>query len=188
MTEHNTKDISAIEVALAARQFELEHFWRRALFFWGFIASAFIGLVNTYPTQPRLSIVVSCFGLMCSLSWTLVNRGSKYWYESWETKVKDNSDEDIKILFTKVEIPRKRGLWSAKRYSVSRLSIALSDFTFILWIGILGYQLFPIKNDELEWWALNDLSSIIVLCVTLVFMVLVLCCCWGKTPSSDTEC
>jgi hypothetical protein len=36
---------------------------------------------------PTLSLLVSGFGLVCSVSWALVSRGSKYWQEQWESKI-----------------------------------------------------------------------------------------------------
>src|SRR4051812_11562139 len=77
------------DTALAARALELDLFWRRALFFWGFIASAFVGLATTYSHHPWLGIAISCFGLVCSFCWTLANRGSKFWYEAWEQVIKN---------------------------------------------------------------------------------------------------
>lgn len=95
--------------------------------FWGFIASAFIGFANTSAKHPIFAIVICCFGFICSLSWTLVNRGSKYWYENWENKVKKLGGDEIKKLFEEKEPNTKVGLWTAQRFSVSRISIALSE-------------------------------------------------------------
>ena len=131
---------SALEICLAAREFELELFWKRALFFWGFIASAFIGFASTYPDQPVIAIAISCFGAVCSFCWTLANRGSKYWYESWETKAKRAGKEVVKDLFEREEKENLDGLWHAKRFSVSRIAIALSEYTCLLWLVILSYQ------------------------------------------------
>ena len=104
--KESDKSSKLLEIALDARQFELDLFWRRALFFWGFIASAFIGFASTYPNQPIAALTISCFGFICSLAWTLVNRGSKYWYENWEIKVKKVGGNEIKKMFGEVNIIR----------------------------------------------------------------------------------
>lgn len=80
-----------------------------------------------------IRIVVCCFGFSCSLSWTLQNRGSKYWQESWESKVAILELEVLGgVLFANKEPRQPKGFWGAWRYSVSRLMIATSDLTVLI--------------------------------------------------------
>jgi len=67
------------ETALECRHLEIRLFWQRALFFWGFVGVAFVGVATSYVEFPFLALVLSSFGLICSLCWALANRGSKYW-------------------------------------------------------------------------------------------------------------
>jgi len=68
---------------------EVERFWKRSLFFWGFIAAAFVAYgVLIEKSDKDLPLAISCFGLICSIAWTLANRGSKYWQYHWEEKLK----------------------------------------------------------------------------------------------------
>jgi hypothetical protein len=164
---------SALEIALRLRQFEIELFWRRALFFWGFIAAAFVGLVSTYSSHPRLSLAVSCFGTVCALCWTLVNRGSKYWYETWEIKVNRVGGPDIEELFLKRERVPCHGLWSAKRFSVSRVLTGLSDFTLVLWVGILAYQVITWAS-EAQWSLWRDWVAAAFCVFTLFYVFLII--------------
>src|SRR6185437_4514266 len=77
-----------LKLAAETRRFEIERFWGRSIFFWGFIAAAFVAYGQLYSQQrDGLPFVVSCFGLVCSVAWTLANRGGKYWQEAWEGKV-----------------------------------------------------------------------------------------------------
>ena len=90
------------QVALDARRLEINLFWQRSLFFWGFTGAAFVAIAATLGEHPRLALLVSCFGLVSSVCWSLANRGSKYWHEAWETKV---HREEITVgdpLFSKV--------------------------------------------------------------------------------------
>ena len=64
------------DVSVQTRNLEIELFWKRSLFFWGFISAAFIGYAAL--RQSDLRILLACFGMVCSCAWTLVNRGSKY--------------------------------------------------------------------------------------------------------------
>jgi hypothetical protein len=79
---------SRLDLAVDTRKFEIELFWKRAFFFWGFIAAAFAGYGVLHQAHATdLALAIACFGLVCSVAWTLVNRGSKYWQENWEQKV-----------------------------------------------------------------------------------------------------
>jgi hypothetical protein len=121
-------------------------FWERSLFFWGFIAAAFLAYSEVAKeARPDLDLMltIAAFGLVCSVAWTLANRGSKYWQEAWEAKLKKYEMEVLGIpLFSEREPLLKNTWWGAREYSVSRLTIALSDFTVGLWI-LLGIKALP---------------------------------------------
>src|SRR5579862_2464549 len=108
------------DVAADVRKFEIGLFWQRSLFFWGFIAAAFVGYVaipKATGEQPRLG--VACFGLVCSVAWTLLNRGSKYWQESWEKKVERHEVEVLgeELFLRHEDIQSKFFILRARRYS-----------------------------------------------------------------------
>lgn len=130
------------DVANAARAFEIELFWKRSVFFWGFVAAAFIGYATLRGKDDSLAIVLACLGWLCSVVWTLANRGSKFWFENWESKVQADEEHVTGPLFSDYGPPEHRGCWlSARRFSVSRLAIALSDFMVLTWTGLLAVQL-----------------------------------------------
>lgn len=131
--------VKRLDLAVQTRNFEIELFWKRSLFFWGFIATAFAGYAALRQSKTELAVVIACFGMVCSFSWALVTRGSKYWQESWESKVDQYEASVIGKLFAHEEaLQIHKGRWlQARRYSVSKISIALSDYIFILWLVIL---------------------------------------------------
>lgn len=127
-----------LEYAEAARQFEIERFWQRSTFFWALIGAAFVAYGVLYEKKGEPLILISGFGVVASLSWTLQNRGSKYWQEAWEQKI-----ESVELsvlgahLFSNREHVFRNGLWGASEYSVSKLAIAISDFAVSIWISLL---------------------------------------------------
>jgi hypothetical protein len=131
-----------LEVAIEIRNFEIELFWKRSVFFWGFISSAFIGYAALRTGSPSLSLLVACFGMVCSFAWTLLNRGSKYWQESWETKVEAFEIPVTGKVFAQEELVQShKGPWlQARRFSVSKLAIALSDYVFFLWTCLVAVE------------------------------------------------
>ena len=111
-------------------------------FFWGFIAAAFAGYAALRNTKSELAILMACFGTVCAFAWTLVTRGSKYWQESWESKV-DRYEQPIVGKFFAHEEPLQshKGRWlQARRFSVSKISIGLSDYIFVVWIALLSAE------------------------------------------------
>lgn len=135
-----TPEEKRLEVALQTRAFEIELFWKRSIFFWGFISVAFAGYGAFRAAHSDLAIVVACFGLVCSTAWTLLNRGSKYWQEAWEQKVERYEYVITGRVFSVQEPVEAKGLWlQARRYSVSKLLIALSDYVLFIWaVLVLG--------------------------------------------------
>lgn len=125
------------EFACRARELELDLFWKRSLFFWGFIGAAFIAY-SAVRASAELATLIAGFGFVCSLVWTLANRGSKFWYENWEQKVKKSEIEFTGPWFNEPEPPKTDNFWlSGRRFSVSKLAIALSDYVFGLWLILL---------------------------------------------------
>ena len=131
----------AYDTALATRNFEISLFWQRSLFFWGFIGAAFVGHAALRDANSGLALVLACFGLVCSVAWSLVNRGSKYWQEAWESRVDEAEDKVTGALFKKEAPLQKKGWWlSARRFSVSKLTIAMSDYSIVLWLALIAWE------------------------------------------------
>ncbi len=129
MSDHD-RHFEAYKIAVETRRFEIDLYWKRSLFFWGFIATAAImygSLKLQQPWNSELSILISCFGFICSLCWSLVNRGSKYWQEQWESKV-NRLEKELNIgcnLFDSIDRKRqnKGGWFTAQKFSVSKLAM-----------------------------------------------------------------
>ena len=141
-----------LEIAIDNRKLEIELFWKRTTIFWGFSAALFIGIAVIHDkVDSQLTFVFSILGAVFSLIWTLANRGSKSWQESWEIKADNYFDllhkkSEIKKVYSKVYSNSHHNNISrwlrARDFSLSRLQIALSDFCLLFWIGMIVY-LFP---------------------------------------------
>ena len=133
----------AFDVAHDNRKLEIELFWRRSLFFWGFIATALAGYAAAKSFNSSLSYIFALFGLVCSVVWAAGNRGSKYWQEYWERKVnflQHNVTGNIFYDRTPIE-PKKFSPFSPKRISVSKLTMGLSYFVVGLWLLLISAEL-----------------------------------------------
>ncbi len=174
------------KVSLSLRNKEIDLFWKRGLFFWGFIASAFIGFATLYKDNIGLSIIIACFGMICSFVLTLANRGSKYWQENWEQKAHRIADEILGKYFSKEEEVMKKGMWlQARRYSVSKLAIALSDYLFGIWTIIVICQLVCLISDKQCVDCLRSIFKPIIIIASLIYLVFIACKC--KTSLDNEE-
>lgn len=145
MSSDEKKEEKKYDVALDTRKFEIDLFWKRSIFFWGFIAAAFVAYATfsgDKANNPHLRLLIALFGLVCSFCWTLTNRGSKYWQENWEQHVDVLEDKITGKLFKDRKPPKKKFWWfRARKFSVSKLTIALSDYTVFVWFGLTLYNL-----------------------------------------------
>ena len=165
-----------LDLAVQTRNFEIELFWKRSLFFWGFIAAAFAGYAGLHATNAGLATAIGCFGLVCSFAWSLVTRGSKYWQEGWESKV-DECELPLIGRFFAVEMKPQthKGQWlQSRKFSVSKISIALSDYVFFLWICLITTDLVrhfggsELQDSSKRWAPLALVIS------SLIFMLLLI--------------
>lgn len=179
------KDLKRFEVAVQIRNFEIDLFWKRSLFFWGFIAAAFTGYAALRGKSPDLSLVIACFGMVCSCAWTLLNRGSKYWQEAWETKVERYEQAAVGRMFAVEEGRQDKGWWlSARKFSVSKLAIGLSDYVLILWVALVVRDV-AIRIDPALGHVETSGSALLAFAGFSAMYLLLLLICGGKTKRTD---
>ena len=101
----------ALKQAYEIRKFEIELYWKRATYFWTFIGAAFVGyaaILNTVststsqipiPDREFILILIACIGLVFSVAWHCVNKGSKFWQENWENHVELLEDKIFGPLY-----------------------------------------------------------------------------------------
>lgn len=159
----------ALAFALDIRKFEIELYWKRATYFWGFIAAAFAAYALTYKSgtahEPWLSLLFSCLGIVFSWAWFLANRGSKFWQQNWERHVDLLEDMTLGPLYKTVATSPDvdTGLFSAGRYSVTKLNQLLSFFVTLVWVPLVVKSLLPLDIDRQL-----DMFKLIVVLLTVV--------------------
>ena len=101
--ERTLKADRALSLALDIRKFEIELYWKRATYFWTFIGAVLAGYALVYQTSKSnnswLLLVFSSLGLLFSIAWYLVNRGSKFWQNNWERHVDLLEDQVVGPLY-----------------------------------------------------------------------------------------
>lgn len=177
----------AFDIAMDIRKFEIDLYWKRATYFWTFIGAAFAGYAAVYKEAGTgdswLPLVFSCLGLLFSVAWFLVNRGSKFWQNNWERHVDLLEDEVVGPLFKTIvkEADSNDILTLSSEYSVSKINQLLSLFVVAFWLVLIFKSLWPISCSLAP-----DILKILVLTVTVVAVSYLFCN--GKSEIKKTEC
>ncbi|WP_167606500.1 hypothetical protein [Maribellus sediminis] len=163
--DEESKHYKALERAWKNRDFEIELYWKRATYFWGFIAAAFAGyfiIVGSEYNFPQAEYIVTCLGLIFSIAWYFANIGSKKWQENWE--------KHIDMLEDEVTGPIYKTVLDKSAYSVSKLNIRISQFVIAIWIMLaINYW---IQNITFKGAIQNiDYITIAFTMLTLVFAI-----------------
>jgi len=178
----NNNDIrkAALTVALDVRKFEIELYWKRATYFWTFIAASLAGYgaiqASSITNKHDLSVMLSCLGLVFSVGWLCVNRGSKKWQENWENHVDMLEDKECgpiyKVILTRLKPTGfdenvQHFLNGPSPISVSKVNQIISLFVSILWAFLLFYSL-PKFNLEasINWYYVFIITLTILTCVS----------------------
>lgn len=148
--EGTADDIASkrLEKILDIRKFEIDLYWKRATYFWTFIAATLTGYGFTVTAKDansenliRFQFLIICFGLVFSFAWFLVNKGSKFWQENWEKHLDMTEDNVIGPLYkTTISKESYSSFWIPTRAyatSVSKINQILSLFVLTIWVGIL---------------------------------------------------
>jgi hypothetical protein len=114
-----------------------------------------------------------------------MNRGSKYWQESWEQKVERAELETIGKWFAHEEpVLHKFWLWRARKFSVSKLVIALSDYVFLLWVSLVIAELLR-RHTPTCFTAFRSYSAEIFAIFSFIYVLLVFFA--KKSPRPNAE-
>lgn len=151
--ESDTRAGRALSAALDIRKFEVDLYWKRATYFWAFIAAAFAGYALTYKStndgEPWLSLLFSALGLVFAFAWYLANRGSKFWQNNWERHVDLLEDITLGPLYKVVAVNSERNpLISAEQFSVTKINQMLSVFVTAVWSLLFIKSIGPLSIDR----------------------------------------
>jgi hypothetical protein len=183
-----------LQYAADNRRAEIALLWSRSLYFWGLIAVLLGAYGASFQSGHKtLATFAGSFGILCSLSWSLANRSSKYWQEVWEKKTEEWEALAVKKgalhhrLFARNTNPevRERWFWGAKQYSPSKLVMAISDFSIIGWIAlVLTAFISQVAQGSSGFDIAAAVIGTIVLAVTFVGAVTLLFWCRSGDPVS----
>lgn len=166
-----------LDRAYDIRKFEIELYWKRATYFWGFLIASFTAyfIVSDFTKfkDDKYQLLVICFGILFSLSWYLVNRGSSYWQSNWERMIEAIEEKlEIDFYISDLFINEKKFLHpiAPYRFTVGKINIIVSLYVLILWLILLVINL----KTNLKLSANFDVEKILFILITAVFCYILL--------------
>jgi hypothetical protein len=135
----------ALFLAHEIRKFEIDLYWRRATYFWGFqiVLFAALGYIISKASEDWLINFIVCvlalLGFSVSLGWEWANHGSRFWQRNWERHIDFLEDQFTGRLYKTILAEKGFPL-----YSVSRVNNKISLLFVIAW-GVIAIAL-AIKN------------------------------------------
>jgi hypothetical protein len=150
---------AALKRAYQLRNFEIEHYWKRATYFWGFQIAIFaaFGLLWKEITASDagtnaiinggtstvtnaainewgpVALALAGLGILTAVANALSARGSRFWQDNWE--------KHIDMLEDGIEGRLYKTVWLYKgkvSFSVSRVNLSLSHYFIVFWV-LVGY-------------------------------------------------
>ncbi|RCW81636.1 hypothetical protein DER71_1231 [Halanaerobium sp. DL-01] len=173
----------ALEKSLDIRKFEIELYWKRATYFWAFIAASFAGyftiLSKSITRKDTSLLILGILGFVFSYSWYFVNKGSKFWQNNWERHVDYLEDEVIGKLYKTVRYSNKISFLKPTRefpMSVSKINQILSFFISLSWLVLIfipSYQIYKKHKFVLttKVWDIIIIEIILLIIITLLFYI-----------------
>jgi len=160
----------AFDLVVENRKFEIELYWKRATYFWAFIASTFVAYVllarSEFFREPPTFIVI-CVGFILSCAWYYTNIGSKTWQRHWE--------KHLDLLEDPFTGPLYKTVFETNTYSVSKINVIVSNVFRAAWVGLAFHYL-----SEVELLHFNLKPSLIDLPILAIISVTLLALCSMK--------
>ncbi len=150
---------AALDRAHEIRKFEIELYWKRSLFFWGFMTTflaIFALFFNSHNENSANTIAMffkskndnfasaiamilsSCMGLFTSFAWRYIEIGSKTWQANWEKHI-DFLENPITGKLHKVNIGKP-----LEFFSVSGIHSTFICSMIWFWFGLFLLSICPI--------------------------------------------
>lgn len=179
----------ALKQAYEIRKFEIELYWKRAAYFWAFIGASFVayaaffntGKSSHNPEKEFILILISCIGLVFSVAWHCVNKGSKFWQENWENHVELLEDKVFGPLYKTLTKRPDRAtslreiiidfFVAPKPFSVSKINQLVSTFVALTWALILFSTARNVCfcDCQIEWKKIIPIALALITCLGFWF-------------------
>ena len=183
----------------SCRDFEISHLWQRSIFLttfmlagftgYGFILSKLFGDTSNCAILNMLAGGIALAGIILSMLWIMMEKGSKAWYEKYEDAIwriehdPDYTSDLVKGLILKGLVHGSLPSLSSDRvsnnifntrggaYSVSRINIVLGQMAFVIWaVILLVHYILCFTADETQEFLRNHCLIVIPILLGIIII------------------
>jgi len=163
------------------RDFEIDHVWQRAVFLSAFLLACYAGYgsaIIAFCTANDVRIpfqlanvmlfAIAYIGLILSLVWIMMAKGSKAWYEHYEAAIKAFENNHINAFenncharvqtadetLVGFEVPSTSSwLWNTQggAYSVAKINIVIGHVSALIWCALLVLHCCLMRSRITSW-------------------------------------
>ncbi len=182
------------------RDFEISHVWQRAVFLSAFLLACYAGYGSAvvsfctsedlrvpFPIANAMLFAVALVGLLLSMVWIMMAKGSKAWYEHYEAAI-DAFEKNCGAEFGCVmrvkradeensgfECPSTSSwLWNTKggAYSVAKINVVIGHVSTLIWLSLLMSHVFLAREEYSTW---NAAKRVLCEIVNVRFLAVIAC-------------
>ena len=147
---------AALDRAHEIRQFEISLYWKRSLFFWGFVLTLFgvLGLMLTAEKPTLLTdfmpVVIAPLGFFTTCAWYYIEKGSKAWMANWELHI-DYLEDGItgKLYKTRLWLGGKQDDFFSASKITQTVIFAFGIFWFLTSVFVTLNALLTKKQERM---------------------------------------
>ena len=187
------------------RDFELSHLWQRSIFLTAFLVMCFtgygsviIGLCKEYDNTNSIfsfyalniiAIIITLLGIILSILWIMMGKGSKAWYEKYENAIYEiernekysqslvvNDMDKDHVMHGSLPSPNaisdKLFNTNAGRYSVSKINIIIGQISMLLWILLYFITSITFSFSIAIQSVIPEKPWILSICLVVIFILL----------------
>lgn len=188
------------------RDFEISNLWQRSIFlsallvlfftFYGCIVSELVNNNDNKLILSEICCAIALAGIIFSIIWIMMAKGSKAWYEVYERCICEIEEEKELNIPKKYRMGAECSPWEidsnlftkkAGKHSVSKLNIMIGLFLLIIWFLILFihyvYSWYFVVN-KIICCKVKILHVIILILIPVCFLIVLitaLCNSWAKS-------
>ncbi len=126
---------AALARAHELRKFEIENYWKRSAYFWGFQLVSFAALALSAKEgrfYPPIVLLVAVLGALAALTGVLTAKGSKFWQANWEAHV------DFLEPYVEGNLHTTALVENRVSYSVSRVNERFLEVLLCGWVLVFA--------------------------------------------------
>lgn len=170
--KNNANNIDLLNIAWQNWRAEIQTYWQRTLYFFGFISIVGAGYIklkmDVNDTMSLLPLLLTMLLTILAFIWYLSNRGSKFWQNNWEQHIMNLESGQNKLMSDVLQRPLNSGkLLGAYPVSPYKANTLVSLIVFLFGCLCVTYETCVLFQIDIYF-----TKSVIILLIPFIWFVI----------------